>query len=325
MKNAGRCLIVVLETASSPAKAVNQTPVEATDAKPTISANGKPSSKEQAEFEQLKDTLNAAPDRSDLPTTEKQSVNAVTATSPAEPRPPVVQQAKLNGLSAEFQTFSKSVASKMNEMLKSGTILGPNGKPQDLKDFNGILGIDLVLLAAEFSKTAGVVSNSTAEFIVSFMEEQRWGAVVVVSPLRAKAMNAVKKTIEGAWKQVPVSPGEPIALTILTMYDDNCGTHYSERARDLFTRLVSALAEEAAISGQAAPDLVERYTAILTPHLQKTAEATTSDTQPEAGTDTFDGLMAELQGLIGLAKVKNDVVGLANYIKVQQMRKIVAD
>ncbi len=285
----------------------------------TISANGKPSSIEQVEVERFKDTLNAAHAQPDLPTIEKKPDKAVDAASLAVPSSQVAQQTKLNGLPAEFQTFSKSIASKVNEMLKSATVLGPDGKPQDLRDFNENLSIDLHVLAAEFSKTAGVVSDVTAEFIVSATDER--GAFLLASPSGPELVNAVKNLIEGEWKQTPTSPGEPITVTILAMYDENCGTHYAEEARNLFTRLVSKLAEEAAISGKAAPDLLKRYNAILTPYQQKPAEVTPSDTQQEAGADTFDGLMAELQGLIGLAKVKNDVVELSNFIKIQQMRK----
>ena len=163
---------------------------------------------------------------------------------------------------------------------------------------------------------AGVGCHGAAYLIGPAMDQ---GGLPLASPSGPELVNAVKNLIEGEWKQTPTSPSDVTSFP--AMYDENCGTHYAEEARNLFTRLVSKLAEEAAISGKAAPDLLKRYNAILTPYQQKPAEVTPSDTQQEAGADTFDGLMAELQGLIGLAKVKNDVVELSNFIKIQQMRK----
>lgn len=288
----------------------------------TISANDAVLAKDRAELERFKELLNATTCQPDASANREGQTSPVKPTNPIVLDPPIEKQDELHRLATDFRTFATTLSSKVNEMLKSATILGPTGEPQDLRDFKQILGIDLLVLAATFSKIAGSVSYATAEFVFSFMNGTDGAGVP--TPLAPEAVGSIKKIIDGQWAKVPVSPVEPITVSTLGIYDETFETHYADESRNLFVRLVSALGKEAAASGETCRSLVQQYTAVLTPHTQKCAEAAAmpiKDSGRDVSVDSFDGLLAELQGLIGLAKVKKDVEELANYIKVQQLRK----
>jgi AAA+ superfamily predicted ATPase len=289
----------------------------------TISANGAATPKEHTELEQFKDALRATSGQSNVSASKKEPISPAESPNALVLGTERVERTNFRPLVQEFLSLSQMVAPKVNEMLKSATVLGPDGQPSDAKDFSENLLTDLFFVGAMFSKTTGTVSKGTADFVLSFMNELR--ATRISPPFPSELIESTKKTIEGQWKHLPVRPAEPITVTTLAMYDENFGTRYCEKARDLFGRLVSALAEQDATSTESTRGLVERYNSILSTNLQKHTQASTQaaqDSRQQVTPETFDSLLHELQGLIGLAKVKKDVAELANYIKVQQMRKL---
>jgi AAA+ superfamily predicted ATPase len=286
-------------------------------------------------FGQLVDCL-AAEDRKESPATKQlrdsyksflgfhsETATPLQATSPTSDQNITAESQNLRSLVQEFVSFSKLVAPKVNEMLNGATVLGPDGRPSDLKNFDDNLSIDAMVITATFSKSSGRVLDGIAEFVLSLMNGLR--DEKVQEPFPPKILTSTKSTIQGEWTKVPANPVEPMTVTTLALYDENFGTRYCGAARDLFRRLVSELAKEAGASADSMHSLVDQYNAVLTGSPETVPEAASGEPLPnsrkDAAPEAFDSLMAELQGLIGLAKVKKDVFELANYIKVQQLRK----
>ncbi len=124
----------------------------------------------------------------------------------------------------------------------------------------------------------------------------------------------------------------PPVLDYLEGYDQRYGTQETAQAIQLFTRLGQmavayltplATAPQVCLQafienlnpGQAPAPTTE--TASTTNSGSNEAQSGSNETQPK----NFDALLVELDSLTGLAKVKADVRQLANYIKVEQMRK----
>lgn len=242
--------------------------------------------------------------------------------SPTADQSMTAKSDNLRSLAQEFVSFCKLVAPKVNEMLKSATVLGPDGRPSDSTDFAGNLSIDGLFLSATVSKASGGVSDAIAEFLLLLMSGL--ADKQVHAPFPPEILASTKSTIQSEWTKVPAKPVEPMTVTALAVYDQNFGTQYCGTARGLFCRLVSELAQEAGASEDAMRSLVEQWGAVLSAGVEDIPEAVNKSTSGRPSgvpCDTFDSLMAELQALIGLAKVKKDVAELANYIKVQQLRK----
>jgi stage V sporulation protein K len=123
----------------------------------------------------------------------------------------------------------------------------------------------------------------------------------------------------------------PMPVIYLQTYDDVYGTDYANVARALFFRFANAVVkadrkvtptEQVALS-RFKEMLYQPASTIaligeneeLSDQLQEVIEA--KDEEPR----NLDDLLAELNSLVGLARVKNDVAQLVNFLKVQQMRQ----
>jgi stage V sporulation protein K len=123
----------------------------------------------------------------------------------------------------------------------------------------------------------------------------------------------------------------PATISYLEVYDSRHGTNFSDKARNALFQFANLIiksdgkvtkAEEAALlkfketlypPGSSAPREID--------------EASTEKAQETAGevadepTRDLEDLLAELNSLVGLERVKDEVKQLVNYLKVQQMRR----
>ena len=131
----------------------------------------------------------------------------------------------------------------------------------------------------------------------------------------------------------------PIVVRYLQRYDRDYGTDYPTQAKSMYFRYANAIAKaDGKISRQEEIALSE-FKEILFGNKEITSDETKEDeiqittngipltpktihkpkTIPES--NNIDDLSAKLNSLVGLEKVKNDVVQLVNFLKVQKMRE----
>jgi stage V sporulation protein K len=100
---------------------------------------------------------------------------------------------------------------------------------------------------------------------------------------------------------------------LLKQYDEICGTNKAEHLGNEYLKLAKIVASAPADADEDSRTTVSNLEVALFPGRagSKTLERTAS----------VDELFKELNELVGLSRVKTDVTQLANYIKVQQLRK----
>jgi hypothetical protein len=125
----------------------------------------------------------------------------------------------------------------------------------------------------------------------------------VVRPLRAQQRSPEAMTI-------------PPAFQLVKKYDDICGTQHAQRLGEIYQRLVKLIAAASGTQDSASYKVVEKVEQVLFPYrVEDKAKRVAGEP------NSLDGLLGELNALVGLPGVKSDVAQLANYIKVQRLRK----
>lgn len=143
----------------------------------------------------------------------------------------------------------------------------------------------------------------------------------------------------------------PTALYYLERYDDDNGTHHAEKAKTLFFRFANTIVKaDGTVSEKESHSLAE-FKDILYHKRDRSADEMIADIQERARSlissmrtnldlnkdterpeltgprskselqRTTDDLLADLNALVGLEKVKSDVIQLVNFLKVQRLRE----
>src|SRR5271157_493458 len=109
------------------------------------------------------------------------------------------------------------------------------------------------------------------------------------------------------------SPG----LQLVQAHDKVSGTRDADRLAEIYLTLAKLIAQSYGKHDDRADKVVEEVRQVLfAEHLpQKTP------TGPAVQSSDLEALLSELNALVGLPGVKSDVAQLANYVKVQQLRK----
>ena len=118
----------------------------------------------------------------------------------------------------------------------------------------------------------------------------------------------------------------PFAVQFLDFYDKAYSTNLGEKARSMYFRFANAfIKSDGNISireQEALANIKELFFPKGLPTIEN--ESTTSESPPlktDQSPESLEDLLGELSLLIGLDAVKNDVIELVNFLKVQQMRK----
>ena len=113
----------------------------------------------------------------------------------------------------------------------------------------------------------------------------------------------------------------PFFLDALEQDDELNGTAYAARYRELVLRMADMLASAEGVRNEKKVSCIGQIEKVLSP----TKMTTTAAARVTAGSSTqlasLDALLGELNALVGLLSVKSDVAQLANYVKVQRLRK----
>ncbi len=108
------------------------------------------------------------------------------------------------------------------------------------------------------------------------------------------------------------SPG----LQLVQAHDKVSGTRDADRLAEIYLTLAKVIAQSYGKHDDRADKVVEEVRQVFAEHLpQKTP------TGPAMQSSDLEALLSELSALVGLSGVKSDVAQLANYVKVQQLRR----
>ncbi|HEX8127942.1 MAG TPA: AAA family ATPase [Pyrinomonadaceae bacterium] len=196
------------------------------------------------------------------------------------------------------------------------------GQKSAAPDARTVLENHLLLTARHFINTRAASAADKQKFYEA-----------ICRSFRLRASGDAFSNFEPAYAQTPHAKNfaeTPVSVSYLEAYDARHGTGYADKTRHLlfqFANLVIKFdgtitpAEEAALS---------EFKEVLYPaggiahveHSRATAEqAPPEPVAPQAPARTLEDVLAELDALVGLDRVKTDVRQLINFLKVQKMRE----
>ena len=191
---------------------------------------------------------------------------------------------------------------------KSGDNL-PNGKK--------VIGDSLVVLAGYLASVDGEILSIEIDFLKDIV------------PL----FSELNYTVDSVTKSVHHNPifsdiRVPATVQVLDIYDKTHGTNYSEKARPMFFRFANAYIKADGNIAIQEQETLSKFKQLLYPNdtskpsiRNESTPSLTEHVQKNVPTRSLEDLLTELNSFIGLETVKNDVIQMVNFLKVQQMRQ----
>lgn len=192
-------------------------------------------------------------------------------------------------------------------------------------------GYDILTLAfwyvgGYFASVDGKISTSEAAFIEDIE--------VALGKDGFDSLNAVE--LRESWEQAIHDSAEifselsiPPAVIDLQEYDDRYGTDYSSHAKSLLLRFAHAVAESDGIASPLEEETLSKFKNLLFDFKLNEAQSKSHEGPCVAPSDVkkaephrkLEDLLADLDSLIGLERIKSDVAQLINFLRVQKMRE----
>ena len=196
----------------------------------------------------------------------------------------------------------------MSLVLTNNTASGKQVKEADLSEY---MQMDILYLLKLFSSLEGSVSTNRAKVIDLFFDDQHTIADGErIRLIRAKFVDSLCKD------QQPVH--QLATLDLLAQYDELFDSHHAKDVGVIFGRLAEFIAQPEDRVNPTSAAALAQLQGLLRGEKQSDAAATEA---VKTSAKSLNLLLAELNGLVGLDRVKRDVADLTNYIKVQQLRK----
>ncbi len=221
----------------------------------------------------------------------------------------------------QFLDLEQRTRKPMAEMLvASGKDAGKDAKPQPFDEYLTFSMMWVFLAFMDLDEIPSTVNyRMFCEAQDLFRTEKRF-ATVTESQLRDACEN-----FHAAFTTVPRVESEPLpALPVLEQYDALYNTNEGQAAREAFFKLAAIICTQLSPHARDPQTYLARFRKMLEISTQAPpaqGAATPASTTPPPPPPDLNALLAELDALTGLAKVKADVHQLTNYIKVEQMRK----
>jgi hypothetical protein len=231
-------------------------------------------------------------------------------------------------------------AMALSDFVRALPVCGPDGKqlPQKVEP---VLENDVLVLAINFSRADRHISDQRTKMAFTFCKhvQNDWAAIGCAlvdkidgesslmirqrKPLVDDELAKLKQDIQKQWSSVGLV--EPSSIALVQGYDHAFGTKFTDTAKNLLLRIAFHLMNADGPPSQESQHVFDQYGRLVA----KAGSSVDQSILDQAGgpwksTSTETGLttaLTELRSLIGLAQVKEDVAELANYIKVQQLRR----
>jgi hypothetical protein len=242
------------------------------------------------------------------------------------------RESEIDAVSMELRKFFQTLSEPVESIVKGSNAVGEDGKPVTIDvSLLQAAETDVLRLASAIAFLAGSLTDETLKTCLrvglhfrlnpevefdtdAFENAARDGPLM--EQMRQEVISVHKEELSTGRFQYP------IAVQLVENYDVSCGTKYGEKARRLWLRLAALIAEaegKPAIKVEQALHDLECSFHSASPETETIMHSQVDQSPGEA--KPLDKLLDELNGLVGLDRVKADVIELANYMKVQQLRK----
>jgi Holliday junction resolvasome RuvABC ATP-dependent DNA helicase subunit len=242
-------------------------------------------------------------------------------------------ESEIRAIGVGLKELVDALSTPIQSMVGSCTAFNSKGESVDLGKLRleDYVLSDCVELVATIAQVDGYLSDNKVRAFVEVTWPVRLGESLPANTAE-EAVNEFMKPLADVQNQQDVITGKlsyPISVQLIENYDKLCNTQYAAKAHGLWTRLTTLVAnadgKPSAKAQQLLHDFESRFQERVWHQFQPLGSA--SDVKPkpsgESGTvgPPLEQLLAKLDGLIGLDRVKRDVLELVNYIKVQQLRR----
>src|SRR5258708_3146503 len=226
-------------------------------------------------------------------------------------------------LKAQFLDLEQRIRKQMDEMLAASAAEDASGaeiRPQPFDEYLTFSMMWIFLAFMDLDEVPSTVNYRMFCEAQDLFRTQKKFATVTQTQLQLACEN-----FHNAFSAVPRVESEPLpALPLLERYDAKFKTHEAQAAKELFFKLAQLIVKQLGPNARDPQTYLERFRKMLElTQESSTAAGTPVDAKTVAAATPPDlnAVLAELDALTGLSKVKADVHQLANYIKVEQMRK----
>lgn len=217
-----------------------------------------------------------------------------------------------------FVQLNQRIGKQMDEMLARAKITGPDGKEARAESFASYLSMSMwyVMLAFMDLDERPTTTNirmfcHTFDFLKSQPQFAGWNEAQY-----SILCGQFRKFL----RQIPQVEKDPLpAMQMLGQYDSQNNTHEREAAAPVFFKLAQLAVANLTPNARAPQVYLQMFSEIL--GITEKREQEPKAAAKVDGNAALDALLAELDILTGLGKVKADVRQLTNYIRVDQMRK----
>ena len=218
-------------------------------------------------------------------------------------------------LKAQFVDLEARIRKPMDEMLAHTAVTDASGNNFRSRPFSHYLTLSMSSVIVAFmaldDKPTLTNYRMFCETHDLFLSEEDCQYAGASDPqLQAESENFRKSVTS-----IPRVEGETLpAIRLLEQYDEQYQTHESQPAKEAFSRLAGLVVASLTPNARAP----QTYLKLFRQTLGLAADGTQA--KPEPAPD-LNALLAQLDALTGLKRVKEEVRQLTNYLKVEQLRK----
>lgn len=230
--------------------------------------------------------------------------------------------------SAFIRYLQNAIPDLVTPLEQVTSVLRENGE-DSLEDPITIFNGAFIGLGLHFGSIDGNLSYDEAAFITDVSE-----SIVdfsMADMTNAQLVEVYQNMLRDSFEFVQ-NLSVPLPVILLQMHDNFSGTDYTTKAKSILLRFARAIAESdnpVSHNEQAALAKFEKLLLNYRDGDDSTLSYNSQNDNSEisdphiipAEPKKLDELLAELNSLIGLGRVKNDVAQLVNFLKVQQMRE----
>jgi hypothetical protein len=224
---------------------------------------------------------------------------------------------RLYAVRDELRALVQKASSDVMQFLNQATIVGPGGTPQKIDSLEAQLPIDVTYLVSTLAKRRGHGTNRDIAVICAFRPGQSSSDEIPRSVFteemrgRVMSMDFSGQTL-----------CKPPIVTLAEKCDEINGTAYAPGFGAAYARLLLVIGDHDPSSE--VHEVVEELSRLMGTLPQDDVVARKVPSKPDvkqSSDELLKDIFDELHSLIGLPTVKQDVIDLANGIKVDQIRK----
>jgi stage V sporulation protein K len=181
-----------------------------------------------------------------------------------------------------------------------------------------VLFCDIYDVLGAFMRADGNFSYERAKIATFLGKSLETGTKLKMDGISQSTITSVQQDVGSYYKRSGVSL--MMAVNLLIRCDKILRTNYADQGKNVYRRLVTLFLNAGGPPSPESQQLFEEYEKVLTTSDVAEKQRRQRAMSPES-TLALEALLKTLNSLIGLRQVKQDVVELANFIRVQQMRQ----